>query len=85
MKILRCYQHQVCYFLSILKWHFKVQSAFPGEPTARDLTIEHYIIVCLVAWPLSESEAGVDVVLIEISLLFVYNLMMHKVQRHCRN
>ena len=71
MKILKCYQHQVCYFLSILKWHFKVQSAFPGEPTARDFTIiEHYIVVCLVAWPLSEIEAGVHLVLIATLLLF---------------
>ena len=27
-------------------------------------------IVCLVAWPLNESEAGGDLVLIEFSLLF---------------
>ena len=70
MKILRCYQHQVCYFLSILKWHFKVQSTFPGEPTARDLTIEHYIVVCLVAWHLSEIEAGVHLILIATLLFF---------------
>ena len=32
--------------------------------------IDHFTIVCLVAWPLNESEAGGDLVLIETSLLF---------------
>ena len=27
--------------------------------------IDHFTVVCLVAWPLNESEAGVDLVLIE--------------------
>ena len=27
--------------------------------------IDHFTVVCLVAWPLNESEAGVDFVLIE--------------------
>ena len=33
--------------------------------------IDHFTVVCLVAWPLNESEAGGDLVLIEISLLFL--------------
>ena len=33
--------------------------------------IDHFTVVCLVAWPLDESEDGVDLVLIETSLLFV--------------
>ena len=33
--------------------------------------IHHFTVVCLVAWPLDESEDGVDLVLIETSLLFV--------------
>ena len=33
--------------------------------------IVHFTVVCLVAWPLNESEAGVDLVLMETSLLFV--------------
>ena len=33
--------------------------------------INHCTVVCLVAWPLNECEAGVDLVLIE-SLLFFY-------------
>ena len=33
--------------------------------------IDHFIVVCLVAWPLNESEAGVDFVMIETSLLFL--------------
>jgi len=32
--------------------------------------IDH-LLVCLVAWPLNESEAGVDLVKIETSLLFL--------------
>ena len=30
--------------------------------------IDHFTVVCLVAWPFNESEAGVDHVLIEASL-----------------
>ena len=33
--------------------------------------IEHFTVVCLVGWPLNESEAGVDLVLIKTSLLFL--------------
>ena len=32
---------------------------------------DHFTVVWLVVWPLNESEAGVDLVLIETSLLFV--------------
>ena len=32
--------------------------------------IDHFTVVCLVAWPLNESEARGDLVLIETSLLF---------------
>ena len=34
--------------------------------------IDHFTVSCLVAWPLNESEAGGDLVLIETSLLFSY-------------
>ena len=34
--------------------------------------IGHFPVVCLVSWPLNESEAAVDFVLIETSLLFIY-------------
>jgi len=30
--------------------------------------IDHFTVVCLVAWPLNESETGVDLVLIETML-----------------
>ena len=33
--------------------------------------IDHFTVVCLVAWPLNESETGVDLVLIETSLIFL--------------
>ena len=35
------------------------------------IIIEHFTVVCLVAWPLNESETGVDLVLIVTSLLFL--------------
>ena len=34
-------------------------------------TVGHFTVVCLVAWPLNESETGVDLVLILTSLLFL--------------
>ena len=33
--------------------------------------IDHSTVVCLVAWPLNESEDGVDLVSIETSQLFL--------------
>ena len=33
-------------------------------------SIDHFTVSCLVAWPLNESEAGGELVLIETSLLF---------------
>ena len=33
--------------------------------------IDHFTVACLVAWPLNESEAGGDLVLIETFLLFL--------------
>ena len=33
--------------------------------------VDHLTVVCLVAWPLYQSEAGVDLVMIETSLLFL--------------
>ena len=33
--------------------------------------IVHFTVVCLVTWPLSGSEAGVDLVLIQTLLLFI--------------
>ena len=33
--------------------------------------IDHFTVVCLVAWPLNEGEAGGDLVLIATSLLFL--------------
>ena len=34
-------------------------------------TIDHFIVMCLVAWHLNESEARGDLVLIETLLLFL--------------
>ena len=38
--------------------------------------IDHFTVVCLVAWPLNESEAGVDLVLMETSLLFLHKFLL---------
>ena len=39
-------------------------------------TIDHFTVVCLVAWPLNVSEAGVDLVLIETLLLFICKFLL---------
>ena len=36
------------------------------------LSIDHFTVVCLVDWPFSESEAGVDLILTETLLHFKY-------------
>ena len=38
--------------------------------------IDHFTVVCLVAWPLNESEAGGDLVLIQTSLLFLCKFLL---------
>ena len=38
--------------------------------------IDHFTVVCLVAWPLNENEAGGDLVLIETSLLFLCKFVL---------
>ena len=40
------------------------------------LQIDHFTVVCLVAWPLNESEAGVDLVLIVNSLLLLRKFLL---------
>ena len=41
-----------------------------ASQSVTELIIDHFTVSCLVAWPLNESEAGGDLVLIETSLLF---------------
>ena len=38
--------------------------------------VDHFTVVCLVAWPLNESEAGGDLVWIETSLLFLCKFLL---------
>ena len=40
------------------------------------LSIHYFTVVGLVAWPLNESEAGVDLVLMETSLLFLCKFLL---------
>ena len=39
-------------------------------------TIDYFTVVHLVAWPLNESETGVDHVLIETSLIVLCNFLL---------
>ena len=40
------------------------------------MPMSYFTVVCLVAWPLNESEAGVDLVLIETPTLFLCKLLL---------
>ena len=42
----------------------------------KQFLIDHFTAVCFVAWPLNESEAVVDLVLIETSLLFICKFLL---------
>ena len=42
----------------------------------RSLEIDHFTVVCLVAGPLNESEAGIDLALIDTSLLFLCKFLI---------
>ena len=44
--------------------------------TNLERSVDHFTVVCLVAWPLNENEAGDDRVLIETSLLFLCKLLL---------
>ena len=44
------------------------------------MIIDHFTVVGLDAWPLNESEAGVDLVLIETSLLFLCKFLLISMQ-----
>ena len=46
------------------------------QPSGSILKIVHFTVVCLVTWPVNESEAGVDLVLIETPLLFLCNFLL---------
>ena len=50
---------------------------FGADKQSKDCLITVVIeLMCLVAWPLNESEAGVDLVLIETSLLFLRKFLL---------
>ena len=56
----------------------KIQSLFKIYmlKKLKSLLIDHSTVVCLVAWPLNESEAGGDLVLIATSLLFLCKFLV---------
>ena len=56
-------------FLSDYKDYYFVNDTF-------SVAIDHFIVVCLVTWPLNESEAGVDLALIETSQLFLCKFLL---------
>ena len=49
-------------------WHKKIKKL---KLLQNFLPLDHITVVCLVAWPLNENEAGVDIDLVETSLLFL--------------
>ena len=49
---------------------------FPAFVNLSCCVIVHFTVVCLVTWPLNESEAGVDLVLIETSLPFLCKFLL---------
>ena len=50
---------------------------FGAEKQSKDCLITVVIeLMCLVVWPLNECEAGVDLVLIETSLLFLRKFLL---------
>ena len=52
-------------------------SSLPALQNTEDVKqIDHFTVVCLVAWPLNESEARGDLVLIETSLLFLFEFLL---------
>ena len=48
----------------------KLEESSYVESEPFDLTVDHFTVSCLGAWPLNESEVGGDLVLIETSPLF---------------
>ena len=46
------------------------------SPILLRMLIDHFTVVCLVAWPLNEGEAGGDLVLIETPLLFLCKFLL---------
>ena len=71
--------------MSNLVWVLRNFNSSPGVRQAThqhsytlqiESQIEHFTDLCLIAWPLNESEAGVDIVLIEIALLFLCKLLL---------
>ena len=58
------------YFKTILHCHYSRHSTANFIKMATKVKIiDHFTVVCSVAWPFDGSEAGVDLVLIQTSLL----------------
>ena len=90
-----CFQHDAkpenlaCHSLSLVisfiqsnKGHLNGSSVLFSS-IARALlryAIDLFTVMCLVTWPLNEGEAGVDLVMIQTSLLFVLSMMLFSCQ-----
>ena len=48
----------------------------PDGKSISKVIIDHFTVVCLVAWSLNENEAGGDLVLIETSLPFLCKFLL---------
>ena len=53
--------HRTCHII-ILDFHLTSRRPFfcPQQKTSSPWGIDHFTVLCLVAWPLNESEAGVE-------------------------
>ena len=58
-ELFKCFYHTTWFHVSLLTLRLRVLKI-----TVR----KHFTVLCLDAWPLNESEAGVDLVLIQTSL-----------------
>ena len=55
------------------------------QPILKSLNTDHFKVVWLVTWPMNESEARFDFVLIETSLLFLCKFQVISIQNNIRN
>ena len=56
--------------------HNRCLTSEKQNQSRKSQVIDHFTVVCLVAWPLNESEAEVDLVLIETLLLFICKFLL---------
>ena len=58
------------------KRSFQISGKLSSFAKMTNKKIDHFTVVCLVVWPLNESEAGVDLALIGTSMLFICKFLL---------